>query len=149
MSTITKFSKLSPFESLRRDMDRFIDDMTFSSFFPDNGDTNMEVWAPVADMTENDKEFVISVDLPGVPKKDVTVNFENNRLTISGERKKDMKEDKEGLIRREKYYGNFYRSFLIPKYIKSDMISAAYKDGILTIRLPKTEESKPKMIEIK
>lgn len=149
MSNLTKFSKISPFENLRREMDRFMDDFTASTFFPEIGDTNVDLWAPVADMVEDDKEYLISVDLPGVPKKDVKVNFENGRLAISGERKREKKEENGGLIRREKYYGNFYRSFLIPKNIRNEGIEAGYKDGILTVHLPKTEESKPKVIEIK
>jgi HSP20 family protein len=89
------------------------------------------------------------VELPGVNKDDVKITMQDNILTIRGE-KKEEKKGKEGNAHRvERYYGSFQRSFSLPTSVKNDRIEAEYRDGILTINMPKAEEAKPKQIEVK
>lgn len=148
MKSIQKFPTLSPLESMRREMDRFFDDITPFSWREGNGGMEMELWAPDTDMSETENEYIITVDLPGISKKDIEVNYKDNRLSISGERKKEEKEEKKDYIRRERYTGKFVRSFTLPAAVKDDKIKAGFKDGVLTVRVPKTEASKPKSIMI-
>ena len=106
-------------------------------------------WTASVDVAEHDNEYVVKVELPGVSKDDVNITLQDNVLTIRGE-KKEEKETKESCYHRvERSYGSFQRSFRLPTTVKSDKVDASYKDGILTISLPKVEEAKPKQIEVK
>ncbi|MEK7748776.1 MAG: Hsp20/alpha crystallin family protein, partial [Bacteroidota bacterium] len=98
---------------------------------------------------ELENEYLVKVELPGVEKDDVKITLENNILTIRGEKKeaKDIKQ--ENYHRVERSYGSFLRSFKLPTSVKSDKVDAIYKDGILSVTLPKAEEAKPKQIEVK
>lgn len=107
------------------------------------------VWSPRVDLIENDNEFVLKADLPGIDKKDLKVQVENNMLTISGERKYENEDKSDRYYRNERFYGRFQRSFSLSDRVKADAIKADYKDGVLTVTLPKAEEAKPKQIEIK
>jgi HSP20 family protein len=101
------------------------------------------------DISENDKEYFINVELPGVNKEDVRVTVENGLLTITGERKEEKEEKGKKFHRVERMYGTFLRTFTLPDGAAGDKISAEFKDGILKVRLPKSEEAKPKSIEVK
>lgn len=106
-------------------------------------------WSPSVDVAERNDEYVVKVELPGVSKDDVKITMQDNVLTIRGE-KKEEKETKESSYHRvERSYGSFQRFFTLPTTVKSDKVDASYKDGILTISLPKAEEAKPKQIEVK
>ncbi len=104
-------------------------------------------WSPVADITEDDKEYVVKAELPAIKKEDVKVTVENGVLTISGERKFE-KEDKR-YHRIERAYGSFVRSFTLPDDADAKGVKAEFKDGVLTVHLPKSESAKPKQIEVK
>lgn len=106
------------------------------------------VWAPRVDVKETQNEIVVKADLPGVDKKDINIQVENNILTIRGERKSEVEEKDANVYRSERMYGTFQRTFTLSTRIKSDAIRADYKDGVLTISLPKVEEVKPRQIEI-
>ena len=105
-------------------------------------------WAPRTDVHETEKEILVDVELPGIDKKDVKVELKENVLTISGERKYEnkSKDGKNRLI--ERHYGEFTRSFTLPDTVENDKISAAYKNGILTLTLPKAEKALPKEINV-
>ena len=106
-------------------------------------------WVPPVDIFETDEhEVVIEVDLPDVKREDINVTFEHGVLTLKGERKFDEETRREQFQRRERYYGAFSRSFTLPNSVDASRISAAYKDGVLTVRLPQREEAKPKQIEV-
>lgn len=106
-------------------------------------------WVPAVDLAEKDDEYVAKVELPGVNKNDVKITLQDNILTIRGE-KKDEKETKNSSFHRiERSYGAFQRSFALPTSVKNENVDAQYKDGILTISLPKAEEAKRKQIEVK
>jgi HSP20 family protein len=106
------------------------------------------IWSPAVDIYETEGEIVVQAELPGMDRKDISLNLENNVLTIRGDRqfKKETKEDNYHRI--ERSYGGFSRSFSIPTSVDEDKIRADYKDGVLRIALPKKEQAKPKQIQI-
>jgi HSP20 family protein len=109
----------------------------------------LSTWTPAADIAELENEYLVKLELPGVNKDDVGITVESNILTIRGEKKFEKDEKKDNFHRIERTYGSFERSFTLPSTIRTDKIDAVYKDGILTVSLPKAEEAKPKQIEVK
>ncbi|NWF89140.1 MAG: Hsp20/alpha crystallin family protein [Ignavibacteriaceae bacterium] len=107
------------------------------------------VWMPLTDIKEDKDNYFVMLDLPGVSKEDVKVSYADGQLSISGERKQE-KETKDSKYHRvERAYGKYYRSFTLPQQVKEDKIEAEFKDGQLTVTVPKAEEAKPKELEIK
>lgn len=106
-------------------------------------------WLPSVDISETANQLVITVELPGLEPKDVSVSISENMLTIKGEKKKEKEDQDEHYHYLERYYGSFQRSFKIPVNIRGDEIKASFDKGVLTVTLPKTEEAKKKEIEIK
>lgn len=107
------------------------------------------VWSPLTDIIEEKDNFVLRLDLPGLDKEDVKINFANGTLSVNGERKFENETKDKNYHRVERAYGKFYRSFTLPKEVKQEKIDANFKNGQLTIVIPKAEEVKPKEIEIK
>lgn len=105
-------------------------------------------WAPRVDIHETDKELILDVELPGMEKKDIKIGVKNDILTISGERKQERKTEGSEYYRHERHYGKFERSFTIPETVDADNISANYKNGVLTLNLPKAKEVLPREIAI-
>jgi len=110
---------------------------------------SLTTWAPACDIYETDHEIVLKVELPEVKKENVRVSFENNVLTIRGERKFEEEAKRENYHRIERSYGQFVRSFTLPTFADSSKIGAEFKDGILRVMIPKREEAKPKQVEVK
>jgi len=145
----SEVSAWSPFRDLvnmQREVGRLFDGL-FSDF--DRDGSMMTSWSPRTDVIENNESYTIKAELPGVNKNDVKITLRENVLTIKGEKKQEKEEKDHNLHRVERSYGSFERSFSLPSNLKSDKIDAAYKDGVLTITLPKAEEPKPKEIEVK
>lgn len=138
----------SELSNVQREINRL-----FDNFF--HGDVQADdsffssVWTPAVDIAEQDDQYVVKVELPGVNKDDVKITLESNILTIRGEKKQEKEIKEDNYHRMERSYGSFQRSFTLPATVKSDKIDAGFKDGILTISLPKAEEAKPKQIEVK
>ena len=105
-------------------------------------------WAPLVDITEDDKEYIIKTELPEVKKEEVKVSVENGLLTIVGERKFEKEENKK-YHRVERAYGRFMRSFVLPESVDPDKVNAEFRDGVLKVHLAKSEQTKPKQIEVK
>ena len=125
-------------------------DQWFDEFFGNRTMAdNQSGWIPRADVHENDNSFIVHLDLPGVDKNDVKVKFEDDTLVVSGERKQESTTDEKNFHRVERVYGSFTRSISLPKQVNAEKVSATFKNGVLEINLPKTEEVKPKEIEIK
>ncbi|MFO7324194.1 MAG: Hsp20/alpha crystallin family protein [Pseudomonadota bacterium] len=130
------------------------------SFFPpqisrwlrlgaDNGSTGTE-WAPVADTSETEKEYLVKAELPGVRREDVHVTLEDGVLTIRGERKQEKEHKDEKMHRIERFHGSFMRSFMLPDNADPTSVRAECKDGVLTVHVPKKVPSTPAgPIEIK
>ncbi|HXW04006.1 MAG TPA: Hsp20/alpha crystallin family protein [Vicinamibacterales bacterium] len=106
-------------------------------------------WIPPVDIYEtDDHEVVIKAELPELKREDIHLSFENSVLTIRGERKVEQETPRERHQRRERRHGSFSRSFTLPATVDAAKISASYKDGVLTVRLPQRDEAKPKQIEV-
>ena len=110
---------------------------------------NVSQWLPLVDITEDDKEYLIKAELPEVPKDSVKVMVESGVLTISGERKFEQEEKNKRYHRIERAYGSFARSFTVPEDADDGNVNAEFKDGVLTVRLAKSEQAKPKSIDVK
>lgn len=134
---LIKFDPVKELSSLRRDLNRL---------FGGNGSAlaTLEEWTPSLDIYEDDKAIKIKADIPGVEKKDITVDIEGDTLTIRGERKMEKEEKKEKFQRIERSYGSFMRSVYLPEYVDREKIAAEYKDGTLNLTLPKNQQAKPK-----
>lgn len=137
----------NPLESLRREMDQALENFGLRSwplaltrpmfqtdFFRDRS------WniAPAVDVTEKDKEFEITAELPGLDEKDVEVKLANGNLTIKGEKKEEKEEREKDYYLSERRYGSFVRSFPVPEGVSADKIEASFAKGVLTVKLPKT-----------
>ena len=111
-------------------------------------DSSYGSWSPPVDIFERPDGLVIRAEIPGVQKDEIDVRIENNVLTLHGERRREEGLDESNAHRLERTYGSFTRSFSLPATVDSTRISAAYRDGVLEIVLPKADEAKPKRIQI-
>ena len=140
-----------PFRELEDMSDRLNRVFSRPGLSQTNGKETMIVadWVPAVDVSETDGEFHIKAEIPDVKKEDVKVTLEDGVLTIQGQRKQE-KEDKGTKYHRvERTYGSFVRSFTLPDLVDEEKVKAEFKDGVLTLQLPKSEKAKPKAIEVK
>jgi HSP20 family protein len=138
-----------PFQDLpatHKDFNRFISE-AFPRLFG-GGEPSTRIWAPPVDIYETDNALVLKADLPGVDPKDVEIRVENGVLYLKGERKFEKEVKEEDYHRVERSYGAFSRSFSLPSSIDTEHVKAEYKDGQLTLTMPKREEAKPKTVKI-
>jgi HSP20 family protein len=105
-------------------------------------------WAPPMDLYEDKNNLVVRAELPGMKKEDIDISLHQGSLVISGERKTEVEEGQGDASRAERFFGRFQRALELPKAVNSEGVTATYQDGILTVTLPKTEESKPKQIAV-
>ncbi len=148
MKQLTRYPSTTPVSNLRREMDRIFNELIPFSWRMDESEGNLRMWTPTTDMMETDNEYIIEVDLPGLTKKDIQINTHDNVLTIEGERKRESKKEHPGYLRNERYFGTFKRSIMLPASIADDKIKATFKDGVLTVNVPKAEKSKRKSVPI-
>jgi len=120
----------------------------FNDAFDSTRESNLTTWAPAVDIFENEQELIVKADLPDIDPKDLDIRVENNILTIRGERKFEKKQDNGDYLRVERAYGSFSRSFALSSTVNMDAIDAQYENGVLTLRVPKREEAKPKQIKV-
>ena len=122
----------------------------FDSFFgrPATLAAAERMWAPLTDMYETKEDLFVTLELPGVREKDVSVSITGDVLTVKGERRLERDVQEQGYHRLERVYGKFERSMPLPIAVQADQVKATYRDGVLEIRLPKVEEVKPKEIKI-
>ena len=137
------FERLS---KLRDEMDRLFKS-PFTTFARPSQFLNG--WAPAIDLYEDKDHLIVKVEIPGMTKEEIEVSLRDGVLSISGERKRDESHHQAGVYRSERSLGRFQRIVTLPKLVEAEKVKANYKDGVLTITLPKTEEAKPKQIEIK
>jgi HSP20 family protein len=138
----------------RGDLQSFQDEMNrmFNQFF--QGGTGEEAgwgvrtWAPPVDIYETDDALILKAELPGVSKDDVSIEIHQNTLILRGQRKHEAEVKEEHYHRVERAYGTFQRSFTLPTLVDQEHVQATYKDGVLELRLPKSEAAKPKRIAI-
>lgn len=149
MNALTRWDPFRELEDMHRRLSSLVDDESFAR--RRNGKEAMTVaeWAPTVDIVEDEKHYVIKAELPEVKKEDVHVRVENGVLTITGERKAEKEEKNKKYHRIERSYGSFARSFSLPENVEAEKVSAAYKDGVLTVTVAKSEKAQPKHIEVK
>lgn len=146
MTTLTKWNPINEINEMQNRLSSF-----FAKNLSGNGDGRLALadWAPLVDVIEDGKEYVIKAELPGVKKEDVKVRIENGMLTISGERHFEKEEGGKRYHRVERSYGSFERTFMLPDTCTVDKMAAKYNDGMLTLHIPKNKEAAPKSIEVK
>lgn len=152
--TLVKFQPSTELASCDKRMKKFFEDFDapfWGNWNWKNFDFNTNVFTPRVDVTEDNENLYVVADIPGVEKNEVKVSVVGDVLTISGEKKKESRDEKKNYYKIERTSGSFSRSFTLPAEIHTDKISAEFKDGVLKITLPKTEEAKvvEKQIEIK
>jgi HSP20 family protein len=150
--TLVRFNPVRDLLNVEKEFNRmfrsFEDRFSFSKKEDTENGYENAVWMPLTDIYEDKDNYKIKADLPGIKKNDVKISFSNGELSISGERIQEEESKDSRTHRVERVYGKYYRSFTLPKEIKEDKIKAEFKDGQLTITIPKAEEVKPKEIEI-
>ena len=152
---------MNPFLLMRRftkDMERLFEDFngfTFPNFFrtdfePFRTEFNEVRWMPQIEVLHNNGQFMVRADLPGLTKDDVKVELTDEFLTISGERKEEQEEKREGFYRTERSYGSFFRQLPLPQNVKTDQATATFRNGVLEIAMPATKvEKSTRKLEIK
>jgi HSP20 family protein len=145
---LVRWNPFKELESLHSEIDRL-----FGESFPSRTGGRGEIagfgWTPHVDIFEDREAIDITVDLPGIEQKDVKLNIDNNVLTLSGERKLERENKKDNYHRMERFHGTFSRSFSLPNTVNAEKVDAHMEHGVLKIHLPKREEAKPKLIDIK
>ena len=144
MRTLSRFEPFRGVSTLQDQINRLFSDVLERT----GEDSNLTTWAPAVDIYETEHELVVKVDLPDVDPKDLDIRVENNILTIRGERKFESKVSEDKYLRVERAYGSFSRSFSLANTVNSEGIKADYRDGVLTLSVPKREEAKPKQIKV-
>src|SRR5246127_5273754 len=146
MNMRTSISRLEPFRvnSLQEQLNRLFNE----AFDRSSDESSITTWAPAVDIFEGEHELVVKADLPDIKPEELDIRVENNILTIRGERKFEKKVDEKNYLRVERSYGSFARSFSLANTVNTEAIKADYKDGVLTLSIPKREEAKPKQIKV-
>lgn len=155
MSSLTRWepaSRWNPFkevEELEKRLSHLMGRHAPAGSSEKNETITVAQWSPVVDISEDEKEYAIKAELPDVKKEDIKLNVHDDVLTITGERKYEKEEKGKKYHRVERAYGSFMRSFTLPEDADGTKVTAEYKDGLLNVRLPKSEKAKPKTIEVK
>jgi HSP20 family protein len=149
MNALTRWNQLRQLEALQHGLGSLFSRSPVQ--WPEGQEEPLAVaeWAPLVDISEDDKEYLIKVELPEVKKEDVKVTAEEGTLTIMGERKFEKEEKGKKYHRVERAYGSFGRSFSLPDDASPAKVRAEFKDGVLTVHLVKTEKAKPQQIDVK
>jgi HSP20 family protein len=143
---LVRWEPVREITSIQSEMNRL-----FNTFFdtPTAGNGSAaRRWIPAMDLVETDDHFVLKADLPGLKEEDVNIEVEENVLTVSGERKAEHEDKREGYVRVERSYGSFRRSLTLPKGVDAEAVTANFENGVLEVRIPKPEERKPRRVAI-
>jgi HSP20 family protein len=144
---ITRWDPFRDLSILQERMNRVFEDAAVRGWKNDEPSATTS-WSPAVDIYETDSEIMVQAELPGVDRKDIALQLENNVLTLKGDRRFEKETNQENYHRIERSYGGFSRAFTIPTIVDEDKIRADYRDGILKIALPKKEQVKAKQIKI-
>lgn len=145
MNTIAHWDPIRTLTSLQDEVNRLFDNGVNRG---NRSASNLTAWAPLVDIFETAQELVLKADLPDLDEREIDVRVENNMLTISGERKFEQSERQDNYLRVERAYGTFSRSFALPNTVNPERIDAEYRNGVLTVKMAKREESRPKQIKV-
>jgi HSP20 family protein len=143
--TVVRYEPFRLLNRFHRDFERFFDDTRSRS---DGADTAATAWLPSVDVREEESRFVVSVDLPGVDKKDIEIVAEKGVLTIKGERRAETKSGDASYERIERVSGKFLRRFTLPETAQADAISAKQTNGVLEVTIPKQPQVQPRRVEV-
>lgn len=139
--------QMDPFQQLQREMNQLM-----QRFFGETeggaGRNDLVAWAPRVDVEEDDKQFVVKADVPGVDPKDVEISVVENALVLRGQKKEEREEKKKNYHRVERFEGQFYREIPLPRGIEADKIQAKSANGVVTVTIPKKAEAQPKKIAV-
>ena len=139
----------NPLVSLQRDINQLFEDFWHKVDTGWNGGgTLVGMSGPSTDVTETDKSVNVSVELPGMTEKDIDISVSDNAITIRGEKKVEHEEERKGIYMSERHYGSFYRTVPLPAGVDPDKAEATFKNGVLTVTLPKTDEALANMKRI-
>ena len=141
MLSINRWNPYRELEAMSREMDRMMGE-------PFGASTKRNGFAPAFDLSETEGEYLVEAELPGVKAEDVSITLDGGVLTISGETRQEKKDEGQSYFRVERSYGSFRRSVALPRAVRPDAISAELNEGILTVRIPKAEEAKPRQIPV-
>lgn len=145
MATLVRWDPARELDLFHNEMNRLFD--AFFGVGPRNGN-GARRWVPAMDLVEEDDSLVVKADLPGLSRDDVSIEIEDGVLTISGERKSEHSERRDGYVRIERGYGSFARSLRLPEGVDAEQVKASFANGVLEVRIPKPEERKPHRVEI-
>ena len=148
MSTLIRWEPSREINALRERMNRVFNEMLGRGWGGEEG-LATGAWVPPVDVFETPESIILKADLPEVNRDEVDISIENNTLTIKGERKMEKEVKEKNFYRMERSYGTFSRSFTLPPTVAGDKAEASFNDGVLTLTLPKREESKPQQIKVK
>lgn len=143
MNNISRWDPFRDLLTMRGAMDRLLD-----SSLGEQGEWSKPEWALPLDVTENENEYVVKASIPGMKPEDLDITYNNNMLTIRGETKSEEEKEDTRYHLRERRFGSFSRSITLPTSVNAGKIKASYDAGVLTLQLPKAEESKPRRIQI-
>jgi len=143
---LVRFKPMRDLFSMRDGIDRMFEDLAGQMEM--DRDSGLMRLVPAADIVENKDGFMVTAELPGLKKEEIKVTVQNNVLTISGEKKKELESQNDMAHKLERSYGSFSRTFELPAVVDASRINAEFKDGVLKVELPKIEEAKPKEIAI-
>ncbi len=146
--SVTGWSPIKELEDVRRDMERVFDEIFEPARRRRWWPTERAAIVPAVDVFDKKTELVIKAEIPGATKEDISLTIEKNTLTLKGEIKKDEEAADEGYYVRERAYGHFSRTVKLPVEVSSEKAAASFKDGILTVILPKKEEARPREIKV-
>jgi len=143
-ATLTHFQPFRGVSTLQDQINRLFNE----AFDRTSDEANLSTWAPAVDIYETQHELVVKADIPEIKPEELVIRVENNILTIRGERKFEKKVNEDNYMRVERSYGSFSRSFSLANTVNAEAIKADYKNGVLTLSIPKREEAKPKQIKV-
>jgi HSP20 family protein len=151
MKVITRRNVWDPIQELNELQNRVNTIFGRTLLRPENGEESLTLadWVPAVDISEDEKEFAIKAELPGLKREEVKVTVEDGVLSISGERKTEQEEKNKKFHRVERSYGSFLRSFTLPEGADTSKVNAEFADGVLNVRLAKSPKAQPKTIEVK
>lgn len=145
MSDVTVWKPIKELEAFSKNLSNFFED---DWLLAQNRNSSGGMWTPAVEISEDSREYTIAAELPEMSKDKIKLNVEKGVLTMTGERESKKTTDEKKYYKIERYYGNFLRSFALPDDVDSQKIRADYKEGVLNIHIPKSENAKPKSLQI-
>jgi len=148
---IVRFDPFREMDRLQNEVNRLFEGYNGSANAParaGDGLTNGRAWSPSVDVLENETEIVLHAELPGMKQEEIDIELTGDTLTLRGERKIETEERQENFVRVERSYGRFQRSFMLGVPVQHDNVTAAYRDGVLKVRLPKSEANRPHKVQV-